>query len=89
MERFWSLICCAFLLAGCAAPPKTPEGPPPDSVPAEIAAVEYVDALTIPLAELEPYEPWRSMEPDVAGPETMGEVLCDETLPGGARVVCY
>lgn len=89
MERFWSLICCAFLLAGCAAPPKTPEGPPPDSVPAEIAAVEYVDALTIPLAELEPYEPWRSMEPDVAGPETMGEVLCGETLPGGARVVCY
>lgn len=51
--------------------------------------MEYAAVLTIPLAELAPYAPPESMEPDTAGLETMGELLCDETLPGGTRVVCY
>lgn len=93
MRRAFAAALCALLLAGCAAPagedlPPEAAGPAEDTVPAE-AAVEYAAALTIPLAELEPYAPLVSMEPDVAGVETMGEVLCDETLPGGARVVCY
>lgn len=88
------MICCCLLLAGCAAPagedlpPLGASGPVGDTIPVEEAA-EYAAALTIPLAELEPYAPLVSMEPDVAGVETMGEVLCDETLPGGTRVVCY
>lgn len=94
MRRMFAAALCALLLAGCAAPAE--EGLPPeaadpaeDFVPAEEAAVEYVTAVTIPLTEAEPYEPWVSMEPDAVGAETMGEVLCDETLPGGTRVVCY
>lgn len=95
MRQFWSLICCALLLAGCAAP-KGEISPPPEAAGSagNAAAVEdapraYAAALTIPLAELEPYEIPVSMEPDAAGVETMGEVLCGETLPGGTRVVCY
>ncbi|WP_295740165.1 hypothetical protein [uncultured Oscillibacter sp.] len=89
MSRFLVLLCCALLLAGCAAPVEAPEVPLPDNAPAEPDTVEYAAALTVPLADLEPYEPWVSMEPDTAGLETMGEVLCDKTLPGGTRVVCY
>lgn len=62
-------------------PPPEAAGPAEDTGPAEDAA-EYAACLMIPLAELEPYAPLVSMEPDVAGMETMGEVLCDETLPG-------
>lgn len=95
MRRIFVAALCALLLAGCAAP--AGEGLPPEtadpaevSVPAEEAASPaYAAALTVPLADLEPYEPWVSMEPDTAGVETMGELLCDETLPGGTRVVCY
>ena len=93
MRRFWRVICCCLLLAGCAAPagedlpPLGTSGPAGDAVPVE-EAPGYAAALTIPLAELEPYAPPVSMEPDVVGPDTMGDLLCDETLPGGTRVVC-
>ena len=93
MRNILAAVCCVLLLAGCAAPavedlPPEADGPAGDTGPAEDAA-EYAAALTIPLAELEPYVPPVSMEPDAAGVETMGEVLCGETLPGGTRVVCY
>lgn len=93
MKRIFAAVCCVLLLAGCAAPagedlPPEAAGLAEDTVPAE-DAVEYAAALTVPLAGLEPCEPWVSMEPDTAGVETMGELLCDETLPGGTRVVCY
>lgn len=92
MRRFFAAACCALLLAGCAAPAEMPEetvSPPEAAAPAEAAPEEYAAALTIPLADLEPYEPWVSMEPDTAGLDAMGEVLCDETLPDGTEVVCY
>lgn len=93
MRNILAAVCCVLLLAGCAAPTGEdllPEaaGPAEDTGPAEDAA-EYAAALAIPLVELEPYAPMVSMEPDAAGVETMGEVLCGETLPGGTRVVCY
>lgn len=91
MRRIFAAVLCALLLAGCAAPAETPETPPPEAPgeTGEAASPAYAPALSIPLADLAPYEPWVSMEPDAAGLETMGEVLCDETLPGGTRVVCY
>lgn len=79
------LLLLSLLLAGCtgeAAPSK------PDQQ-AEKPADEFVTALSLPLAELEPYEPWTSMEPDTVSADTMGEVLCDKTLPGGTEIVCY
>ena len=63
--------------------------PPADPRPAVQPNRELV--LTIPLGDLEPYVPEKAhqMEPDEASADTMGEVLCDETLPGGANIVCY
>ncbi len=95
MRKIFAAVLCALLLAGCAAPaeevspPLETAGPAENVPPAEAAAVEYEAALSIPLEGLEPYEPLVSMEPAAAGLGVMGEVLCDETLPGGTRVVCY
>lgn len=91
MRRIFAAALCALLLSGCAAPAETAPPPPPEAPgeTGEAAAPAYAPALTVPLAGLEPYTPLESMEPDAVGLETMGEVLCDETLPGGTRVVCY
>ena len=40
-------------------------------------------------AEARLYVPQNSMEPDTVSADTMGEVLADETLPDGMRIVCY
>ena len=47
--------------------------------------------LTLSLAEGEHVTPTplANMEPDVVSSDTMGEVLVDKTLSGGARIVCY
>lgn len=86
MRRILAALLWGLLLAGCAAPGAAPEEtvPPPE----KSAAEEYAAALSIPLADLEPCRPLPSMEPDTAGLETMGEILCDETLPDGTEVVC-
>lgn len=94
MRKIFAAALCALLLTGCAAPAEKVTPPETadlaeDTAPAEVAAGEYGTALTISLAEMESYVPWTSMEPDVVGVETMGELLFDRTLPGGTRVVCY
>ncbi len=43
----------------------------------------------ISLDGLEPYKSWKDMEPDTVPADTMGEVLCAETLGDGTEVVCY
>lgn len=45
-----------------------------------------IDAL---LTDAELYVPENNMEPDTVSVRTMGNVLCDETMPDGTRVVCY
>lgn len=45
-----------------------------------------IDAL---LADAELYIPENNKEPDTVSVRTMGNVLCDETMPDGTRVVCY
>ena len=86
MRKILTALLCGLLLSGCAAPEEAQEeGVSP---PEESASEEYAAALSIPLADLKPYQPLPSMEPDTAGLETMGEVLCCETLPDGTEVVC-
>lgn len=74
-----------LLLAGCSGQITASQLPQ--------TAPELSDALTtvlsLPLAELEPYDPWASMEPDTASADTMGKILCDKTLPDGTEIVCY
>ena len=90
MRNILAAVCCVLLLAGCAAPavedlPPEADGPAGDTGPAEDAA-EYAAALTIPLAELEPYVPPVSMEPDAAGGGAMGGALRRDPArghPGG------
>ncbi len=41
------------------------------------------------LLNAEPYTPVNDMEADEVSADTMGEVLCDETMPDGTRIVCY
>ena len=41
------------------------------------------------LTDAELYIPENNMEPDTVSVRTMGNVLCDETMPDGTRVVCY
>ena len=50
------------------------------------AVTASADAL---LADARSYTPQSGMEPDTASADTMGDVLVDETLPDGMRIVCY
>lgn len=51
-------------------------------------AEEDVDSAAALSAEVKLYVPPNSMEPDTVSADTMGEVLVDETLPDGTRIVC-
>lgn len=83
-----ALLSCLLLLAGCSGQVAASRLPQAE---AEITttADEFVTVLSLPLAELKPYEPWESMEPDTVSADTMGEILCDKTLPDGTSIVCY
>ena len=78
------LLSC-LLLTGCSGPTTASQPPQPEVQPDD----ELVTALSLPLAELAPYEPWVSMEPDTVSADTMGEILCEKTMPDGTEVVCY
>jgi len=90
MKRLTTL-CCILLLLGCAAPESpaladTPLG----STTEEIEPEERMPAAVLSLSGLEPAESWHTMEtPDTVSADTMGNVLCDETLPDGTEIVCY
>lgn len=88
MRRSILLGLCLALLAGCSPQTTTekPDGPPVMKL--EVPPV-YETVSILPLEEAEPYAPWLSMEADTAAPDTMGEVLCDASLPDGTEVVCY
>ncbi len=55
------------------------------------AEKETVEEWDMVLANAEPYDPENEtrMEPDTSSADTMGDILCDETLPDGTRIVCY
>lgn len=64
----------------------------PPAQPADTTALPEGElVLTIPLTDLEPYRPedFQQMEPDEVSADTMGEVLADQTLANGKRIVCY
>ncbi len=41
------------------------------------------------LADARLYIPPSEMEPDTVSADTMGAILCDETMPDGTQIVCY
>ena len=91
MNRWLVILSFLLLLTGCstmAASVWEPSGKAPDAA-RTAAEGESVTVLSIPLSEMEPYEPWESMEPDVVSIDAMGQVLCDETLPDGTEVICF
>lgn len=85
---FVSNLPCAYPahLLG-AAEPQEPAPQPTDTV----ILPEKELVLTIPLTDLEPYMPdtSRQMEPDEVSADTMGEVLADQALTNGKRILCY
>ncbi|MDO4315321.1 MAG: hypothetical protein Q4C45_06040 [Oscillospiraceae bacterium] len=83
--RLAALLSCLLLLAGCSGQAAASRLPQPKAE----SAGEAVAVLSLPPGELEPYEPPESMEPDRVSADTMGEILCDKTLPDGTEIVCY
>lgn len=79
---------CAALLCGCStqAAPTEQGGTPVMKL--EVPPV-YETVASLPLSDTEPYEPWRSMEPDTASPDTVGDLLCETTLTDGTELLCY
>jgi hypothetical protein len=91
MRRVFCVLLSLLFLTGCASTAATtPEADdaPVSEADADAPAGDAL-ALTLPLTDVEPYEPWLSMEPDTVSADTMGDVLCDETLPDGTEIVCY
>ena len=91
MSRWPAVFLALVLLTGCSSLAAsvldtTDTAADTARTPAEN---ELVTVLSIPLAEMEPYEPWTDMEPDTVSMNAMGEVLCDKTLPDGLEVVCF
>jgi hypothetical protein len=91
MRRIFCILLSLLFLTGCAS--TTIQSLEADDVSAQEtdpnAPTGYALALTLPLMDLDPYEPYLSMEPDTVSADTMGDILCDETLPDGTEVVCY
>ena len=78
------------LSAACAAPAAgnaTPERA--DSAPAAETGSTAAPSPDAQAANVRLYTPENSWEPDTVSADTMGEVLCDTTLPDGTWVVCY
>lgn len=90
MKRLTAL-CCILLLVSCAAPKSpSPADIPPESTTEETVPEVQMPAAVLDLSELEPAESWHTMEtPDTVSADTMGDILCDETLPDGTEIVCY
>ena len=61
----------------------------PETAPAGEKLNTAKDAADVPLADFSLYVPRSSMEPDTVSADTMGDILVDETLPDGTRIVCY
>ena len=84
-------FCCILLLAGCAAPGSSPSADiPPVATTEEVEPEEQTPAAVLSLSGVEPAGSRSTMEtPDTVSADTMGEILCDETLPDGTEIVCY
>ena len=61
----------------------------PESTPAGEKLNSTADTADAPLADFRLYVPRNSMEPDTVSADTMGDILVDEILPDGTRIVCY
>ena len=59
------------------------------SVQTETAYDDGSNTTLEQLLSAEPYIPVNDMKADVTSADTMGKVLCDETMPDGTRIVCY
>lgn len=78
---------CLLLLTACAAPASESSSP---TAPPEPETAGDVPFASLSLETLEPYQPWQSQrEPDEVPANTMGDVLCEKTLPDGTEIVCY
>ena len=93
-RQFVAAAVATALLAGVVSACTFTGAVPPDESDSQLDDSPRVltgeePELVIPLDGLEPYEPWLSMEPDTVSADTMGELLCDQTLPDGTEIVCY
>lgn len=96
MKKLAVLLSLGLLLLTLAACSQRPDADvqeeagtqEPDAGVTEDSAMETPGGSDL-LSSAEPYIPENNMEPDTAPADTMGEILCDETLPGGLRIVCY
>lgn len=59
------------------------------AVSSEPSAKEAPGSTNAMFPNAEPCFPENNMEPDAVSAGAMGDILCDETLPDGTRIVCY
>lgn len=85
MRIKWAVLLSCLLLTGCSGQIAASQLPQSEAKSTDSA----VAVLSLPLADLEPYEPPAGMEPDTVSADTMGEILCDQTLPDGTEILCY
>ena len=77
-------LSAALLLAACSAPQENGE------VPAAVSSqTESISQEKAVFPDAQVYTPENNMEPDRVSAGTMGDILCDQTLPDGTQVVCY
>ena len=82
-----AMLAVILLVAACTFTGGKAEKP--EAAPAGEKLNAAKDAADAPLADFKLYVPRNSMEPDTVSADTMGNVLVDETLPDGTRVLCY